>query len=521
MSRIWNVLFSASAFGVFAGGVLAGFEIRGAHYLDHDHYTLALESWTRTTYRAVGIALAAALVSMALREATRRLGWNERASGLAAFLVASLPVWGWMPFHARALFPAGRTAIAVGLSLLVVAHIVVYVASIQVLSRRTLSDVGFRRVGAFAFTVLALSGVARELRFFADSRIGERPNVLVIVLDTVRADRFSSYGYERATTPELDAFAANSIRFANFYSTTSWTIPSHASLFTGLFPIRHGATQENLNLADEYATLAEVLRNAGYQTFAASQNPFVNETVNLVQGFEHFVALWRQWVEPDGSVRHADREPHLANAAFAGFLAEADRDRPFFAFLNYIDAHLPAAPPEPFLSRFLSPDVDIDEALRVGRERWSDYYLGKSASARELAILSDLYDGEIAYLSFRIGELLDALQRDGRFNETLIVVTSDHGEHLGDHGHLGHQFTLYNATVRVPLILKLPGVAHSGRVEDRPGQLLDLYPTVLNAIGVDFDAARIQGIDLLSGEGRSEIFAEYYYPAQAVAMYEG
>ena len=254
----------------------------------------------------------------------------------------------------------------------------------------------------------------------------------------------------------LDLFASEAIRYSNFYATSSWTIPSHASIFTGLYPIKHGATQENFSLASRFATLAEVLDNAGYQTFAASQNPFVSDAINLAQGFSEFVPLWTRSMRPLGLAHDGRTKRHVVSRAFQLLLEDAPHDRPFFAFLNYIDAHLPSAPPEPFLSAFLREGVTPKEALDVGRKSWSRYYVGMPASDRELQILSDLYDAQMAHLSFALENLFALLRRDGRFDNTMIIVTSDHGEQLGEHHHLGHVFSLYNTTVQIPLIIRMP-----------------------------------------------------------------
>jgi len=522
MSQFWNAVAAAVVFGVALGGVLAGAEISLARHLAHGHLALAAEVWVDLAGRAGLIAALAGVLGWGVTTALRRPRPAAVWPGLVGVLVATIPVWAWCAMRARDRFVGwSREDVFAGLLAVAVIEGLVHLAVKRGWGGYRVPSSSLRLLAALAILLVMLPAVARGMRLYDVAGLDQRPNLLVIVLDTLRADRMSSYGYPRETTPELDAFALESIRFENFYSTSSWTIPSHASLFTGLYPIRHGATQENLNLDEQAATLAEVLANAGYQTFAASQNPFVSDTVNLAQGFQDFEPLWRQWVEPDGRVHQLEEAPHIANVAFERFLDTSDRERPFFVFINYINAHLPHAPPEPYLSRFLTGDVSVEEALELGRQSWSGYYVGKPVGEYEFSVLSDLYDAEVAHLSRRVAELFEALQRDGRFDDTLIVVTSDHGEHIGDHGHLGHQFTLYNATVRVPLLLRLPGGAQSGRVEDRPGQLVDLFPTLLNQLEIPLPPSPVQGIDLLGEGERTEVFSEYYYPVQALAMYEG
>jgi arylsulfatase A-like enzyme len=523
----WAVKAIAGALvvGTIVSGGLAAALIRMEHHLDHGFYARAADTAADAMLRGVGVAVLAALVACALRLLIERVagpGRNQSLLNFGTFLGVSLPVWFWVPLYSRSLFPGGRGEILTIWSVVTVVHVLGFFVISRLFAARRTPPALVVAASSVCLALLAIVGGVAGTRTFDADDLAQRPNVLLIVLDTVRADRMSSYGYGRQTTPELDAFAAEGIRFSNFYSTSSWTVPSHASIFTGLYPIQHGATQENLSLSNRFGTLAETLDNAGYQTFAASQNPYVSDTVNLAQGFTEFAALWRKWIDPDGTIREAAKEQHLVNEAFEQYLATAPGDRPFFAFLNYIDAHLPTAPPEPFLSDFLRAGVDRDHALEVGRKRWSRYYVGMSASQHDFEVLSDLYDAEMAYMSFTLDKLFASLRRDGRFDNTLIIVTSDHGEQLGDHDHLGHSFALYNTTVQVPLIMRLPMNKEGGRVDDRMGQLVDLFPTILEATGVSYDESVVQGLNLLGDTrdwSRAAVFSEYYYPTQALAMY--
>jgi arylsulfatase A-like enzyme len=363
--------------------------------------------------------------------------------------------------------------------------------------------------------VLALQATD-HLRLFAMREAGSRPNVLLIVLDTVRADHLSTYGYQQPTSPALDEFAKQAIRFENFFSTSIWTLPSHASLFTGLFPIRHGATQEFKWLGAQSITLAEILGNAGYRTFGASANPNASGRVNLAQGFGEFHETWRLSPVQKADVEDGSRkDTHHNNHAFLDFLERTPGDRPFFAFINYIEAHVPLTPPLPYLEAFLPAGADLDHAIRIGRKRSHEHYIGEPYSDADLETLSDLYDAEIAFLSATIGRLFESFRQDPRFDDTLIVITSDHGEHFGEHGLLGHMFGLYNTTVRVPLLIRLPGGVRGGGEESRRGQLVDLFPTILAAAGLDERIGGGEGINLLdeAAPRREAVLSEYYYPA--------
>jgi arylsulfatase A-like enzyme len=339
-----------------------------------------------------------------------------------------------------------------------------------------------------------------------------RPNVMLIVVDTVRADRVSSYGYQRATTPYIDRLARAGIRFANASSTSSWTIPSHASLFTGVMPIQHGATQEHRKLDKGFATLAELLSEAGYETLAASGNPLVSSTTGLDRGFEHF---------------YRTREPHPVAAssehpnvtALRNFWRERTSERPFFAFVNFIEAHGPYDPPEPWRSRFLVERrrAQLTSTLNTGGAR--AYYGGAvPADSAALSGLSDLYDGEVAYVDALVGELLAELDRAALADDTLVILASDHGENIGDHGHFRHVFSLYSSTVRIPLVIRLPDGRRAGDVVTESVSLVELFPTILAAAAVAPPQEQPGGRDLLAA-GRLDpqpVFAEYYYPLQAL-----
>jgi arylsulfatase A-like enzyme len=342
-------------------------------------------------------------------------------------------------------------------------------------------------------------------------------NVLVIVLDTVRADRLSAYGYDRPVSPNLDALAREGVRFDHFFSSSSWTLPAHASLFTGLHPAVHAATQEHLELSREHTTLSERFAAAGYATFGASSNGVVNKQSGLARGFATFVESFRQEVWE----RFVDG-PHPNHGTLLEFLDERPQDRPFFAFLNYIDAHLPYKPPEPFRSRFLRTQPDAEDLEAAMRIRLKDHYLREDGlPAETLRILNDLYDGEIALLDSHIGKLIDDLRARGLLEETLVVVLSDHGENLGEHGHFSHVFSIHDTLLRVPLIVRFPGGARAGSLRQDAAALRDLYPTLLRYCGIALDSGPY-GRDLFDPSaltGGNLAISEYYYPSQVLSIF--
>ena len=500
---VWGLALGWAAAAL--GGLVADRDWQ--HGLVH----LAAERASRTVACHAGAGMAGFVLGALAALIGARLVRGGRLGALAwrsSLVAAALPSATWFAWTqrwaapdttARALWTAMLALVGAGLMGLL-------------LRRLDPSSQGVRRL---AGVVLVLSVPAGALAGFgAIAPYGDvaRPSVLLIVLDTVRADRLSSYGYPRPTTPELDAFAREAIRFPRFYSTSSWTLPGHASLFTGLYPMQHGATQEHLRLERRFATLAERLRDGGYATFAATANPVVGAASGLAQGFDRFDEVWRQ--APDGVA-----PARLVNTAFLRFLVRAPRDRPFFAFLNYMEAHRPYRPTPGRLRNFLRRPVPTRQVQHVGERPWYEYYLSEPPQ-EQVELLSDLYDAELAEVSGAVGEILATLRREGRLDAMLVVVTSDHGENLGEHGHFDHAFSLYETTLRVPLLMRLPGGARAGEVAPSLGQVSDLATTILGVCGVPKpDLA--SSFDLLSGDSaRSEVVAEYYYPAYAVAMAE-
>jgi arylsulfatase A-like enzyme len=515
--------------GVAVGSCVGILESLAERYPQQGLHGLALHLWVEAVEAYLTVALAGGCAALLIRAAGQALdrGREGLATAVAeagAWLAASLPVFVWIGVRDRWLLPGdGRIAVASYL-LLILALVFVHRTVRSRRARRGLATPAWRALSAVSTLCLLLAGgifAADRLRVLAPRQDGARPNLLLIVLDTVRVDRLSVYGYPRQTTPELDAFANRAIRYTNFYSTSSWTVPSHASLFTGLYAVRHGATQERGRLDGEFATLAEILQNAGYQTWGASGNPWMGPAMNLSQGFQCFVETWRRDLET--GLPRPKGAPHPANAAFERFLESRDPARPFFAFINYMDAHMPFAPPEPYLSRFLKRGTDPGRALRLGEIKWTEYYRGRSYTEQDLETLSDLYDAGLAHLSAEVGRLLQITEQRGLSEQTLIVITSDHGEHFGENGLLGHVFGLYNTAVRVPLMIRPPGGVRTGEVDARKGQLVDLFATLLSAAGADTSKLAHRGVDLLApgaGPGRESIFSEYYYPTQVLWQFK-
>jgi choline-sulfatase len=290
-------------------------------------------------------------------------------------------------------------------------------------------------------------------------------NVLIVTLDTTRADRLGSYGYARASTPVLDRLAAGGIRVAEAATVAPETLPAHATLFTGLLPPRHGARiNGESRLEPRHVTLAEVARGRGYQTAAFVSAFVLDARFGLDQGFDVYddkvTTTEGAAFAPGNNERNAARTTDAALAWLRG----RDQRRPFLAWVHYFDPHAPYDPPEPFAQRFRGSP----------------------------------YDGEIAYVDAQLGRLLQGLDAAGVHDKTLIVVTGDHGESLGDHGERTHAVFLYRSATRVPLILWNKRLFPRPQVVDGTVvSLADVAPTIVDLLGVEDQPAR-DGLSLIA-----------------------
>jgi len=324
----------------------------------------------------------------------------------------------------------------------------------------------------------------------------EHPNVLLVVLDTVRADHLSCYGYHRQTTANIDRFAEDARVYTNVLSPGCWTLPSHASFFTGLPNSAHGCNWSHPYLGEEFDTLAEQLRGAGYQTAGLSANTIVSPGRSFDQGFDCFwnpsrsvrdYAFVMRLAARLGLDRPTPTAPDLHRRLARWFRQDYDATKPFFVFLNYIEPHDPYLPQSHLLE--WASEGTLQKWLRRNQnEAMAEYiWTGQDTlSAQEIAELETLYDEEIAFTDRKVGELLAFLQDTGLYDDMLIIITSDHGEHFGEHHWMGHDSSLYEPLVRVPLIVRYPGALEAGR-DDALVQSHDLYPTILEVAGLPWE----------------------------------
>lgn len=377
----------------------------------------------------------------------------------------------------------------------------------------------------------------------------QRPDIIFIVLDTQRADRLGSHGYRaretgRSLTPNLDRIAAESARFTQAVAPAQWTIPSHASMFTGLYPTAHQVTQSNRSLGPDRPHMAEVLQAAGYETIGFCNNPLVGILNNgFKRGFQTFynyggafpsipkhssrlpwpfnyliekytqflrrisypiqnffgrsdiafrvslnallTPLWSKLANFKGQNERSTR--HIRR--FLGDREKSSSNKPLFLFLNLMETHLPFWPPAEFVDQ-VAPYMRNNKEARDIMHRWNkEAYrwgapLSEPLSELEGQVLNDMYDAEVAYQDNYLGELFKVLQERDNAENTLTVIVADHGDGLGDHDCFGHAFVAYEELVHVPLIVNWPKRIPEGREITAPVSTRRVYHTILDAIGM-------------------------------------
>ena len=333
----------------------------------------------------------------------------------------------------------------------------------------------FLLAGGFSFLIWRLLIIVPVKR-------GGQLNVLLMTLDTTRADRLGCYGYHKAQTPNIDWFASQGVRFAHAYAQVPLTFPSHCSILTGTYPLYHGARNNGTyRLHPDIITLAEILKEKGYETVAFVSSFTVDSRFGLDQGFDLYDDDFRrgQAFKPLNAERRAEE-------VFVPFQAwlEKRNSQPFFCWLHFFDPHLPYDPPSPYKEKFAS----------------------------------DPYDGEIAYMDYYIGQVLEKLEAKNLLSQILVILAGDHGEGLGEKGENGHGAFLYEESLRVPLIFYAEGKLPAKRVINARVRLIDIMPTILDMLKIPVPK-EVQGRSLLPLIERKSTrdlpaYIETYFPRE-------
>ncbi len=338
-------------------------------------------------------------------------------------------------------------------------------------------------------TAASLCGsLASSLWLNGCSRFGKakKPNVLLIVLDTARADKFGFMGYNRPTSPFIDSIASQGAVYKNAFAPCFWTLPSHASIFTGLYPCQAGATSETNMLPPGNITQAELLKDAGYRTVGASCNSWVSIERGFSSGFMDYFEIWRN-IFKEQYGKPAPLETVATEKMKSWLMARQGDSAPFFMFVNLNAPHLPYTPPNPFLTDFAKHYTGLEQLNRLAsiKGMW-EFLAGKiQLSENDYQVLHSLYDGEIAYADNCVKEIITALRETGDYENTMIIITSDHGENIGEHGLIDHLLSMYDTTLHVPLVIKYPADIPAPPSQHISGMvsLIDIFPTVARICG--------------------------------------
>lgn len=334
---------------------------------------------------------------------------------------------------------------------------------------------------------------ARRTAPTAEAAAPEPPDVVVILLDAARPDHMGAYGYHRDTTPAIDRLADEALVFRQIFAQTPYTLASVPTIITGLSFVEHGVLERGQALDDSAVTLAEAFQANGYGTACFSASPNNSVAVNASQGCDEFHELWvgvdrETWLDPFRMSRLAIER-----------LGRDEAGKPLFMLLHYVPPHDPYAP-APRFDVFTDPEYAgaADGTIQT-IERINEGEL--SPSPADLEHIVALYDGNLLMADAAVAELLDALGGGGRWDDTIVLVVSDHGEAFFEHGRMGHNATLYDEMTHVPFILKLPARFEPGAVDtDQLGTLEDLLPTLLDAAGIPLPG-EVDGRSLLGNRG--------------------
>ena len=372
-------------------------------------------------------------------------------------------------------------------------------------------------------------------------------NVIFIVMDTARAKSFSFYGHDKKTTPNLEKFLKDSVLYKNAFANSPWTLPSHASFFTGLHVSRHGTNEINKKYSPKSETLPETLRKKGLRTTAISSNTWISKFFNFDRGFDEFHNTWQIFdTDADFTVinrLHADKPRqermkilikilfknffrNIVNASYEKLFYKRydygarrinniakkiieNNKKPFFLFINYLEPHLKYKPPKGF-RRFLS--IGYNQARKINQDAWKYIFKKEGMDDFDFKILNELYDCELNYLDYRIGKLLDYLKQKNLYDDSMIIITSDHGENIGEHELMDHQYCLYDTLLKIPLAIKYPKkFILKNKTEDDLVQAIDLYPTILDVLKIK-KMPHLEGNSILKQIKTNETFAEYKGP---------
>lgn len=309
----------------------------------------------------------------------------------------------------------------------------------------------------------------------------QRPNIILVILDTVRSDCTGPGGNDGGLTPQLDRLADEGTVFRNAWATAPWTLPVHASIFTGMLSSSHGCHINHWRFDQIHPTLAALLAEAGYETAAFFSNPWLSDRIS---GVLHGFSIRRESPIDDivqMSLGRSDQGGASINRDIMEWFDRRKNDRPYFLFVNYLEAHLPYDPPAAYRDQHLT-DLPPDDMVTVA---WSEEFnagLHPSDSV-DWNRIRRLYGGDVNHADQLLAALVEMLKNRGEYDHSVIIVTSDHGENLGDHNLMDHQFSIHETLLRVPLVIRAPAYLRE-KTHDEAVMLIDLFASILDFAGM-------------------------------------
>lgn len=352
----------------------------------------------------------------------------------------------------------------------------------------------------------------------------ERPkklNVILVSIDTLRPDHLGCYGYDRAVSPTIDRLAEEGVLFKSVFSSTTWTLPAHMAMLTSLPDLVHGVVSEGFLLDEQRITLAEILKSKGYNTFGVFTGPFLLPRWGFSQGFDKYIdaTLYDKALEGAEMLNAAERGRTTPGAMEeVKIILETNKNHPFFLFLHLFDVHPDFDPPPPY-DTFFDPDYQGNVS---GKDIMNNPLINKDMPIRDLEHLQALYDGEIRFVDEQgIAKLLELLSDNKILDNTLLAITSDHGEEFFEHGVFGHRQNLFDTTLRIPLIFWCPQLFAAGKTVDQQVRIIDIMPTILDLIGISQSPEGLGKslVSLINGSEKEAIFTPLFAEVQSRSWY--
>lgn len=348
-------------------------------------------------------------------------------------------------------------------------------------------------------------------------------NVLLIAIDALRPDHTGLYGYKRTTTPSIDRLAAESVIYENAFSVSAWSPPSYAGILTGRYPSYSGVHAYNNELSPQVLSIAEVLRGNGYQAAGFVTNPYLGRSHGFGRGFQSYEEFWwhdsassfvmaAEWLEARFGREAAASSDEVVDSVVDWLKYARRKSAPFFLFVQFMEPHNPYGVPPKYVRDFLPPKITVVEALKVNQDPVT-YLMGDAAmSDHDFEVLKALYDNDIRVCDDSIGRMLSKLKETGEWDNTMIVVTADHGEEFRP-GAMNHMLSLRDALTHVPLVIKFPHSKNAGLRIHEIVQTVDLFPSVLKTTDIAAAGYVTNGYSILpdSFERRNHSFAFMEY----------